>query len=186
MRPGVPQEGGRTTGTCHRKPHVVTNPQGKFRRQPAKNGTTCAIIVDDPLRRGIVVTRKGYGGMPLSLQQIDVQRLFASIMMTIKRWRALSSCIGQCTLALPGHMMLYIWPGKPSNSPSGAESATMVLRARFPLSSILDGLHRARGGKSSVLADDRPGAKTVAGASAQGSEPGSRRLKRQRARSRQA
>ena len=28
--------------------HVVTNPLGKFRRQPAKNGTPCAIVVGDP------------------------------------------------------------------------------------------------------------------------------------------
>ena len=52
--------------------------------------------------------------------------------------------------------------------------------------SRMDGLHRARGGKSTVLADDRLGAKKVAEASAQGSELGTRRLKRQRARSRQA
>ena len=46
---------------------------------------------------------------------------------------------------------------------------------------ILDGLHRARAGaagKSTILADDRPVAKKVAGASAQGSELGSQRLKR--------
>ena len=46
--------------------HVVTNPLGKFRRRPTKNGTTCAIVVGDPLRPGIVVTRKGGGGMPLN------------------------------------------------------------------------------------------------------------------------
>ena len=52
--------------------HVVTNPLGKFRRQPTKNGITCALVVGHPLWRGIVVTTKGGGGMPLSLQQIDV------------------------------------------------------------------------------------------------------------------
>ena len=28
--------------------HLVTNPLGKFRRQPAKNGMICAIVVGDP------------------------------------------------------------------------------------------------------------------------------------------
>ena len=36
--------------------HVVTDPLGKFPRQPAKNGKRCVIIVGDPLRRSIVVS----------------------------------------------------------------------------------------------------------------------------------
>ena len=87
-------------------PQVVSNPLSKLRRQPTKNGVCCAILIGDPRRSCIVLTLqksmicKRYCQMPLCLQEIDIQWLFACMMMTVDCWRSPSPSVSQCTLPL--------------------------------------------------------------------------------------